>query len=112
MAKKSPLSSAKIIDQMIALHTQKKMLEQQIAELEPAFFDACNQQDNDKIDGERALIYRKITPGRWIYPDNIIKQQERLKKLKQQFQDTHEPNHGREISWVVKIYMNWGSPIG
>jgi hypothetical protein len=106
MAKKSPLSSAKIIDQMIALHIQKKMLEQQIAELESAFFDACNQQDNDKIDGERALIYRKITPGRWIYPDNIIKQQERLKKLKQQFQDTHEPNHGREISWVVKIYMN------
>jgi hypothetical protein len=106
MAKKSPLSSAKIIDQMIALHTQKKMLEQQIEELEPAFFEACNQQENDKIDGERALIYRKITPGRWVYPDNIIKQQERLKKLKQDFQNTHEPNHGREVSWVVKIYMN------
>jgi hypothetical protein len=35
MAKKS-LASAKIIDQMIALHTQKKMIEQQIEELEPA----------------------------------------------------------------------------
>jgi chaperonin cofactor prefoldin len=106
MAKKSPLSSAKIIDQMIALHTQKKTLEQQIADLEPAFFEACNQQDNDQIDGEQALIYRKITPGRWVYPDNITKLQERLKKLKQQFQDTHEPNHGREVSWVVKIYVN------
>jgi hypothetical protein len=106
MAKKSPLSSAKIIDQMIALHTQKKILEQQIQELEPAFFEACNQQDNDKINGERALVYRKITPGRWVYPNNIIEQQEQLKQLKQEFQDTHEPNHGREISWVVKIYMN------
>lgn len=105
MAKKST-ASAKIIDQMIALHTQKKAIEQQIQELEPTFFEACDQQDNDKIDGERALVYRKITPGRWVYPNNIIKQQERLKQLKQEFQDTHEPNHGREISWVVKIYMN------
>jgi hypothetical protein len=105
MAKKS-IASAKIIDQMIALHTQKKMIEQQIEELEPAFFEACNQQDNDKITGEQALVYRKITPGRWVYPNNIIEQQERLKLLKQEFQDTHEPNHGREVSWVVKIYMN------
>ena len=106
MAKKSSISSAKIIDQMIALHTQKKALEQQIQELEPAFFEACNQQGNDKIDGDRALVYRKITPGRWVYPLNITQQQERLKQLKQEFQDTHEPNHGREVSWVVKIYMN------
>lgn len=106
MPKKSTLSSTNIIDQMIALHTHKKMLEQKILELEPAFFEACNQQGNDKINREQALVYRKITPGRWVYPHNIVEQQERLKQLKQEFQDAHEPNHGREISWVVKIYMN------
>ena len=97
MTKKSSLSSAKIIDQMIALHTQKKVLEQQILELEPAFFEACNQQSNDKINGERALVYRKITPGRWVYPHNIVEQQERLKQLKQEFQPTF-----RSLLWSLE----------
>jgi hypothetical protein len=103
MAKKS-IASAKIIEEMINLSIQREDLDQQIKDLKPAFLEACAQQDIEQVKYERALVYRKITPGRWTYPDNIVQHQEQLKQLKQDFQDTHEPTDGREISWVIKIY--------
>jgi 3-methyladenine DNA glycosylase AlkC len=97
------LPSAKIIEQMIDLRIQLEAIDQQIKELKPAFIEACEEQESDQIHHERALIYCKITNGTWIYPTNIIKQQEKLKQLKQDFHATHEPNAGREVSWVIKL---------
>ena len=97
------LPSAKIIEKMIDLRIQLEAISQQIKDLKPAFIEACEEQDSDQIHHEQALIYCKITNGTWIYPTNILKQQEKLKQLKQDFQATHEPHTGREISWVIKL---------
>lgn len=94
------------IEQMIDLRIQLEEIERQIQELKPAFYEACEQLETDQIHHEKALIYCKVTSGKWVYPDNIIKQQQKLKQLKLDFQTTHEPISGREISWVLKLYSD------
>lgn len=97
------LSAAEVIEQMIDLRIQQAQLEQKINALKPAFFDACTQQTTDLIRNERALIYCKLTPGQWHYPNDIILQEQQLQQLKQEFRENHEPAAGREISWALKL---------
>lgn len=93
-----------VIDEMIHLYTLKAQLEQQIKNLKPAFFKACTQQEtNRQVKHERAIISRRLTPGRWNYPSYIIDQELQLKQLKREFQDSHEPNTGREVIWSIKL---------
>lgn len=92
-----------VINQMIALRYQLAQLEHQIAALKPAFFEACTAQNVTQFEHEQALIFRKLTPGKWNYPSDILEQEHRLKQLKEQFQQTHEPMAGREITWLIKL---------
>lgn len=93
-----------VIDEMINLYTLKVQLEQQIKDLKPAFFKACDQQEtNCRVKHERAIVSRRLTPGRWNYPSYIIDQELQLKRCKQEFQDSHEPQAGREVIWSIKL---------
>ncbi len=92
-----------VIDQMVALRIQLAQLETQIEALKPAFFDACATQEASQLQRESAVIFRRLTPGQWNYPSDITEQEQRLKQLKQRFQQTHEPVAGREVSWSIKL---------
>jgi hypothetical protein len=92
-----------VIEQMIDLRIRQVELEQQIQALRPAFFDACAQQTTDRLENERALIYRRLTPSKWNYPSHILDQERQLKQLKQDFQENHEPEMGREVIWNIKL---------
>lgn len=96
---------SEIIDQMIALRIQLGQLESQIEALRPAFFQACAAQEISQFQHEQALISRRLTPGKWDYPNDILEQERQLKQLKQQFQQTHEPVAGREIIWSIKLTL-------
>jgi hypothetical protein len=100
------LTPAEVIELMIDLRIQQAELEQQIQALKPAFFDACTQQNTDRIKNERALIYCKLTPGQWNYPSDIVDREQQLKQLKLDFKLTHEPAAGREVSWTLKLLTN------
>jgi hypothetical protein len=69
-----------VIDQMVALRTQLAQLEAQIEALKPAFFDACAAQAVDQFQHPQAVIYRRLTPGKWDYPSDLIEQEQRLKQ--------------------------------
>jgi hypothetical protein len=97
------LTPPDVIELMIDLRIQQAELEQEINALKPAFFDACAQQNTDHIPNERALIFCKLTPGQWNYPEDIIEHEQQLKQLKQDFRENHEPAAGREISWALKL---------
>lgn len=97
------LTPSEIIELMIDLRIQQADLEAQIQALKPAFFDACAQQTTDRIQNERALIYCRLTPGQWNYPDDIVQHEQQLKQLKQDFRENHEPAVGREVSWALKL---------
>jgi hypothetical protein len=97
------LTPNQAIERMIDLRIQQADLEQQIQALKSAFFEACNQQDTDHIENGRAFIFCKLTPGKWNYPTNIINHERKLKQLKKDFQDNHEPDTGREVFWVIKL---------
>lgn len=92
-----------VIDHMVALRRQLAQLESQIEALKPAFFDACTAQEASQFQLQQALIFRRLTPGKWDYSSDIIDQERRLKQLKQQFQQTHEPMAGREVIWSIKL---------
>ena len=92
-----------IINQMVALRLQRAELDDQIEMLQPAFIEACAALDISQLEHEQALIYRKLTRGQWEYPNHIQESEQQLKRLKQQFRDTHEPTTGREISWIIKL---------
>ena len=89
-----------VIDQMVALRIQLAQLETQIEALKPAFFDACATQEASQLQRESAVIFRRLTPGQWNYPNDITEQEQRLK---QRFQQTHEPVAGRDVSWSIKL---------
>ena len=99
------LSPTEIINTMIDLKIQLAQLESQIKELQPTFFAACVALNAEKIKLERAVISRKLTPGKWTYSPDILQQQESLKKLKHQFEQQHEPTSGREITWAIKLLL-------
>jgi len=92
-----------VINQMVALRLQRAELDNQIETLQPSFLKACAALDISQLEHEQALIFRKLTPGRWDYPDHIQEREQQLKQLKQQFRDTHEPTTGREISWIIRL---------
>lgn len=97
------LKPTEVIQQMIDLRIQLDELEGQIEALKPAFFEACATQGDNKFEQEGALITRRLTPGRWAYPDHITTQERQLKFLKEKFRQTHEPTAGREIIWSIKF---------
>jgi hypothetical protein len=103
---KETLKPPEVIELMIDLRIQQAELEQQIQALKPFFFDACTQQNTDRIHNERALIYCRLTPGQWNYPSDIVHQEQQLKQLKEDFKLTHEPAAGREVSWTLKLLTN------
>ena len=92
-----------VINQMVALRLQRAELDNQIEMLQPSFLEACAALDISQLEHEQALIFRKLTRGQWDYPEHIQEQEQQLKKIKQQFRDTHEPTTGREISWAIKL---------
>jgi hypothetical protein len=97
------LTPNQAIERMIDLRIQQAKLKQQIQALKPAFFEACSQQDTDQIKNGRAFIFCKLTPGKWNYSTNIINHERKLKQLKKDFQENHEPNTGREVFWVNSL---------
>jgi hypothetical protein len=97
------LTSSEIIDLMIDLRIQFAELENKINALKPAFFDACSEYDTLRFTHERAIIFRKLTPGIWNYPDSILEQEKQIRQLKQEFQQTHDPLMGRDITWAIKL---------
>lgn len=94
-----------VIDQMVALRRQLAQLESQIEDLKPAFYDACAAQDVSQFQHQQARIFRRLTPGKWDYPNDILEREQQLKQLKQHFQQTHEPTAGREIIWSIKLML-------
>ncbi len=96
---------SEIIDRMIELRYQLAELERQVQDLQPAFFAACAALNTDRIALERAVISRRLTPARWDYPPDIIEREDRLKALKHEFQESHEPSGGREITWAIRLLL-------
>jgi hypothetical protein len=94
-----------VINTMIDLRVQMAELEQQIQVLQPAFYAACLALNTDKIELERAIVSRRLSPGKWDYSDHIVEQEELLSHLKKQFQQTHEPISGRGITWAVRLLL-------
>jgi hypothetical protein len=97
------LHSSEIIDLMIDLRSQIADLERQVDVLKPAFFAACNEFDTLRFQHERAIISRRLTLGQWNYPSYILESERQLKRIKLEFQQTHEPVGGREVTWSVKL---------
>lgn len=92
-----------VIEQMIQLKVQLAHLTTQINTLKPSFYHACHEQNIAQLQREDALIFRKLSPGRWHYPPHILEQEEKVERLKQDFRDTHEPYTGREVIWAIKL---------
>ncbi len=93
------------IHAMIDLRAQVAELDLQIQALQPAFSAACLALNTDKISLERAIISRRLTPGRWAYSNDVVVQEDLFKLLKKQFQQTHEPIAGREVAWTIKLIL-------
>ncbi len=101
----SLLDPLDVINAMIDLRAQLAELEQQIQALQLAFYAACLALNTDKIELERAIVSRRLSPGKWDYSDDIVEQEELLSHLKKQFQQTHEPISGREVTWAVRLLL-------
>lgn len=99
------LNPSEIVDLMIELRLRLSELEQQIQVLQPTFFAACVALNTERIALERATISRRLTPGQWVYSPDIVTQEDLLKQLKRQFQQTHEPSGGREVIWAIKLLL-------
>jgi hypothetical protein len=97
------LSPSEAIDQMVSLRLQRAELDRQIDTLKPQFLEACADLNISQLRHEQALISRRLAPGKWDYPSHILEHEKQLKHLKQQFQETHEPAAGQEISWSIKL---------
>lgn len=91
-----------VIEMMVERLFQLAELEHHIQTLQPTFFAACLALNTDKITLQKAIITRRLTPAQWDYSAAILQQQDVLKHLKQQFQHTHQPISGRDITWVLK----------
>lgn len=104
------LNPIEVIDAMIELRIQLAQLEQQIQDLQPAFFAACLTLNQAKIARSRAIISRKFTPAQWSYATDILEQEALLKQLRKQFQQDHEPTGGRNIIWMIKLLLAQSAP--
>ena len=80
----SLLSPTEIIESMIDLRIQSKAIEARIEQLMPAFKAACASFGRDRIELEKAIISKRLTPGQWNYSASILEQEAVLKQLKQQ----------------------------
>jgi len=76
------LDPFEVIETMIDLRIQLTQLEQQIQTLQPSFFAACLILNQAKIERDRAIISRKLTPAQWTYAIDILEQEQdrRLEK--------------------------------
>ena len=99
------LNPINVIEAMIDLRIQFEQLETQINALKPAFYVACATLNAEKIERDRALITRRLTPGQWAYSSEVSEQEMLFKQLKQQFQKAHEPAGGREVIWAIKLLL-------
>jgi len=99
------LDPTDVINTMIDLRAQLAQLEQQVQALQPTFYAACAALNTEKIELERAIISRRLSPAKWDYSDDVAQQEELLSLLKKQFQKTHEPISGREVIWAVKLLL-------
>jgi hypothetical protein len=99
------LNPIEVIEAMIDLRIQLEQIETQIDALKLAFYAACATLNAEKIERDRALITRRLTPGQWAYAPDVLEQEIVFKQLKQQFQKQHEPTGGREVIWAVKLLL-------
>lgn len=99
------LDPFEMIETMIDLRIQLVQLQQQIETLQPSFFAACLILNQAKIERDRAIISRKLTPAQWTYAMDILEQEAQLKQLRKQFQQDHEPTGGRETTWIIKLLL-------
>jgi hypothetical protein len=99
------LTPIDVIEAMIDLRIQFEQIEAQIDALKPAFYAACATLNAEKIEHERALITRRLTPAQWAYSPDVLEQELLFKQLKQQFQKAHEPTGGREVIWAIKLLL-------
>jgi hypothetical protein len=94
-----------IIELMIDLRIQFGQIEQQLKDLKPVFYAACATLSTAKIERDRAIVTRKLTPAQWTYATEILEQELLLKQLRKQFHQDHEPTGGREITWIVQLLL-------
>jgi hypothetical protein len=99
------LNPMDVIETMIDLRIQLAQLERQIQALQPTFFTACLMLNQAKIERERAIVSRKLTPAQWTYTTDILEQEALFKQLRKQFQQDHEPTGGRETTWIIKLLL-------
>ncbi|MGH2415804.1 MAG: hypothetical protein ACRDEA_19365 [Microcystaceae cyanobacterium] len=99
------LSPTDIIEAMLDLRIQADQLSKRIQALQPAFSAACVSLNTDKIQLERAIVARKLTPGQWTYSLDILQHEDLLRQRKRQFQLHHEPTGGREVSWTIRLLL-------
>ncbi|MBE9011054.1 hypothetical protein IQ250_12635 [Pseudanabaenaceae cyanobacterium LEGE 13415] len=99
------LNPIDVIETMIDLRIQLEQIETQIDALKLAFYAACATLNAEKIERDRALITRRLTPGQWTYSPDVLEQELLFKQLKQQFHKAHEPTSGREVIWAVKLLL-------
>jgi hypothetical protein len=52
---------------------------------------ACLMLNQAKIERDRAIISRKLTPAQWTSAVNVLEQEALFKQLRKQFQQDHEP---------------------
>jgi hypothetical protein len=97
-----------VVHAMIDLRAQVAEIDLQIQALQPAFGAACLALNTEKIALERAIISRRLTPGKWAYSDDVVVQEDLFKLLKKQFQQTHEPSADREVAWTITLILATG----
>jgi hypothetical protein len=93
---------------MINLRAQVAEVDLHSRALQPDFSAACLALNTEKISLERAIISRRLTPGRWAYSKDVVVQEDLFKWLKKQFQQTHEPSADREVAWTITLILATG----
>ena len=94
-----------IIDLMIDLRIEQNRIDQAINELKSRFFEACKAQNTNQIFHNKAIIYKRLTPGKWTYSPEITALENELKSKRKEFQQFHEPSAGREEIWGVRLCL-------
>jgi hypothetical protein len=69
------LDPINVIEAMIDLRIQFEQIETQIDALKPLFYIAYAALNAEKIERDRALITRRLTPGQWAYSPDVLEQE-------------------------------------